>query len=107
MKLRKLQGGGRLSIDHQTVKTRLDNYTRLARISKSWRKSDRLALYVVCLCDRYGMTLRDAAEVMGISKSYAGHLYQRKDYLKMQQPAFEEQLEDLDCYIIYNAKYIH
>lgn len=107
MKLRKLQGGGRLSIDHKTVKTRLDNYTRLARISKSWRNSDRLALYVICLRDRYGMTQREAAEIVGIGQAYAGYLYQRKDYLKMSQPAFQEQLEDLDCYIIYNAKYIH
>lgn len=107
MKLRKLQGGGRLSIDHQTVKTRLENYTRLARISKTWRKTDRLALYVVCLCDRYGMTQSEAAEVLGFGQPYANYLYKRKDYLKRHKPAFEEQLEDLDCYIIYNAKYIH
>ena len=107
MKLRRLQGGGRLSIDHQIVKARLDKYALLVRVSKTWRKSDRLALYVVCLCDRYGMTQREAAEVIGISKSYVDYLYRRKDYLKNHQPAFQEQLEDLDCYIIYNAKYIH
>lgn len=107
MKLRKLQGGGRLSIDHQIVKTRLNKYAQLVRISKTWRNSDRLALYVVCLCDRYGMTQRETAEIVGITVSYANYLYKRKDYLKKHQPAFQEQLEDLDCYIIYNAKYIH
>ena len=106
MKLRKLGGGGRLSVDHQMVKIRLDKYALLVRISKKWRKSDRLALYVVCLCDRYGMTQRDAATIVGISVAYANYLYKRKDYLLKHQPAFKEQLEDLDSYIIYNAKYI-
>lgn len=106
MKLRQLRGGGRLSVDSSEIKRRLNEYALHARVINSWRKADRLALYVVCLCDRYGRTQEEAADIIGISRPYAGMLYRRKKALEKDIATFKDELEALDAYIIYIARYV-